>query len=752
MSEHDDTPRPDERPAAHPTEPIERPEELPLDSPARAVAPNRPAPPAPTQPAVPTQPPPPTEPLPPPPATPTEPVAAREELPDLDDITFSPRDEAPPAVVAPRKPRAREAPAGTALPASRYRTLAAFADALLPPGGTIVESASEAGVVERVDGLLRGFDPAARRAVERALRTIEWSSAVGRSARPFSRLGSATATAEAGRARASRIASRRRAAETVATLVADTFASTPLVEEVVGFTYGCATEGPTLDVAPLEVLSWPQIARDHVEECDVVVIGSGAGGAVMARELADLGHQVIVIEEGGTFTRRDAAGPPAERSLRLMRPAATTVARGAPDVALGVGWGVGGSTLASAGSAFRAPDAALARWEKDGIPGVDPAGMAPFFERVERAMRVQPTPEDLVGAGARAFARGAAAMDVRGALVTRMIEGCRGCGVCTAGCPTDAKLSTAHTYLPRAQRNGATIYAHARAERILVEGGRARGVVASLVDARTREPRATLTVRAKLVVLAAGALHTPALLLNSALGNGTGLVGRGLRVQPFAAVAGVFAEEIRDWVGTQQPYAIDDWLESHHVLVEYAAAVPSLVAHRFDGAGVPLKEMIARLGSIGMANVTVADTSEGTVGRDGSVRYRLNEPDARRLVRGIANCAEVFLRAGARTVYTGLPGVDPVSKVDQLRGLDEERVRPAALRLEAHSPMGTARMGPDPARSVVGPWGEVHGVAGLFVADASVVPGPLGVPPQITVMALATRAADHIQRNAGSYF
>ncbi len=654
------------------------------------------------------------------------------------------------------------APLGTAVPAGpralsrrRFRTLAKFAEALSPPGGSIPSSASDVHVAERIDVAAAEFDRAVRKRLAILLTVWEWLPLFSRHLRPFSRLSLQARTAFLERTSRSRVAFRRQPFTFLKLACFNQWASTPPVEEAIGFTYSCVTRDPPRDGAALEILSWPQIDREHLEEADVVVIGSGAGGAVMAKELAESGMSVVVCEEGAYFTRKDFAGPPWEWVQRLYRANGTTVALGLPTIPLPLGKGVGGTTLINSGTCFRTPDKVLNAWASQwGIEAIDPEAMTPFFERVERIMHVTTVPEELLGENARVFRRGVEALGLHGAPMARNIDGCRGCGVCAFGCPSDAKQSTHISYLPRAQRHGASIYARCRAERIIVEGGKARGVVASLLDP-SGQPRARLTVRAKIVVVAAGAVHTPALLHRNALANRSGQLGRNLRIHPAAGIGAWMPEDVFGWRGTLQPYYVDDWHASHDIMIEVTSSVPGIGAGTMPGSGVFTKEILGQYKHLASAGLFVSDTSSGRVRKVGSgepvVTYRLNKLDTRKLVRGIVHTAEIFFAAGAQQVFTGLPGTSFVKHPKELEDVKEEAVRPGALRLTAFHPVGTARMGANPADTVVGPWGEAHDVANLFVADASVLPGCPTVNPQISIMAFATRAADNIVRHGGSY-
>lgn len=683
-----------------------------------------------------------------------------DDLPSLGDLLFEQRTPPPsdptplPTVRLPRPAsfdpadRTMKEARPRALSPRRFRTLAAVAEAIVPRGGEIPHSASDVGVPERLDALLAGLDPSARKLLDRSLRAWEWSTVFSRSLRPFSRLSPAARAAATERARKSRIPIKGQILQALKHYCLNTWASTPPVEEALGYTYSCLAAEPPRDGPPLEVVSWPEVSRDHTETCDAVVIGSGAGGAVMAKELAEAGLSVVVLEEGGYYTRKDFTGPPWHRLLRFYRAGGTTIALGNPAIPIPMGKAVGGTTLVNSGTCFRTPPRVLDRWGNEfGIEGIDAEAMRPLFDRVEKVLRVKPVPEELLGRNATTFRRGVTRLGLHGEPIRRDIEGCRGCGVCAFGCPSDAKQATHISYLPRAQRHGATIFAHARAERILVEGGRAAGVVASLLDPGSGEPRVTLTVHARIVVVSAGAVHTPALLGANALGNRSGQLGRNLRIHPAAGIGAFFAEEINSWRGTLQPFYVDDW-HAEDIMIEVTSTIPSIAAGTAPGVGLYAKDFVARLPHLASAGLFVSDTSSGRVIRrrsgEPTIIYRLNRTDARKLARGMARVCEIFLAAGAKSVMTGLPSIPAVSKKEDVERLASGDVARSALKLTAFHPVGTARMGVDPARSVVDPWGEVHGVPGLFVADGSMLPGCPTVNPMVTIMAFATRTAEHL--------
>jgi choline dehydrogenase-like flavoprotein len=488
------------------------------------------------------------------------------------------------------------------------------------------------------------------------------------------------------------------------------------------------------ELAPVDELA--PGARLHP---DCVVVGSGAGGAVVAATLAEAGRQVLVLEEGPMVTTGDIRRwSVAERTLRLYRDSGTTATLGRPPVALPMGRCIGGTTTVNSGTCFPPPDTVLEAWARGGLGALSPANLAPLVREVEEVIGVRRIPEAIAGGNARAAQRGAAALGMPGELLSRNERGCIGSGQCPMGCPQGAKQDMRMTYLPRAARAGASILAGARALSLLVEDGRVRGVEAEPVDAVGRVRGERVRIEAPLTVLAAGAVHTPALLLRARLGGDH--VGRHLAIHPATEAAALIEESVEGWHGVQQSYAIHP---EPGVTIE-ATFPPGGTALRYLPLnGAALKEAMSRLGSAVLLGVMVVDAGNGRVRVTPRgmplVTYQLGADERGRLVRGLAHCARVLRAAGAAEVLTplrGLPvlaaGADPVLL---------ERADARQLTLAAFHPSGTARMAASPEQGVVGPDGRVFGVRGLAVADASLLPSAPGVNPQVTIMALALHVA-----------
>jgi choline dehydrogenase-like flavoprotein len=483
------------------------------------------------------------------------------------------------------------------------------------------------------------------------------------------------------------------------------------------------------------IVSGRAIAGERTVRVDACVVGSGAGGAVAARELAEGGMRVAMLEEGEWRDTDDFNARPREMVPRLYRDGGQSATVGTPPIILPLGRGVGGTTVVNSGTCFRTPATVLERWGRElGLDELTEAELDPFFRRVERELNVSQVPPDLAGRSAEVVRRGVKRLGWSGDYIYRNARGCVGSGVCAFGCPTAAKQHVGITYVPHAWAAGATTYTGARARSIELRGGRARAVVARTIAG------GRLRVECEHVVVACGAIHTPLLLRRSGLRAAR--LGRNLAIHPATAVRAWFDEEIDMWRGVPQSYYVDEFVEEG-IMLEGAAGPPDQIAMSLPGHGAPLAQLMVRYRSMSQFGVMVSDSSRGEVRRllgRPLIRYDLNQRDADLFKRGLERLAEIYWAAGAREV------VLPVRGLPTLRGGDsaplrEARIRPRDLELMAFHPLGTAAAGRDPRRSVVDGSGRVHGVRGLHVADASVLPSSPGVNPQITIMALSTRLA-----------
>lgn len=516
------------------------------------------------------------------------------------------------------------------------------------------------------------------------------------------------------------------------------YAVAPEVETRIGTVTECALADGTLP-EPAGSLGETE-PRGEGEECEVVIVGSGAGGAVAAATLAEAGVDVLVLEAGDHYNRDNYPADRLEAIRTLYREAGLTIADGRPPIPVPVAKVVGGTTVINSGTCFRAPDSILEEWRSEfGLSWAH--DLDEDFAEAENFLRVTQLDPNRMGRNGQLAMEGAASLGLSGGPIHRNAGNCVQCSSCPYGCAIDAKRGMHVSYLPRAVAAGARLRSGVEAQRVLIEDGRAVGVACSVNDASGRNR--PYTVRAKRAVIAAGgAFGTPELLLRSGLGGGQ--VGRNLRIHPACWVGARYEEDVRGWDGVMQSYYVDQWEESLGVLLEATFTPLAFGGAWLVGTGSEHQQAMLDFGRIGSIGVQLRDTSVGAVGlaNDGALRasYRLNNEDAHKVNFGIARAAEIHFAAGATEVYPNIPRAG-VLRPDDLATFEATRFMPSELRLEAFHPMATARISADPRRGVCAPDGAVYGTTGLYVADASLFPTAVGVNPMMTIIAFAKQVS-----------
>jgi choline dehydrogenase-like flavoprotein len=510
------------------------------------------------------------------------------------------------------------------------------------------------------------------------------------------------------------------------------------IRDAVGYEMSCEVADGMPPVAPggLGDLRPPAGGED----CDVAIVGSGAGGAACAAILAEAGLDVLVLEAGAYMDSRSYPDEPLAALSALYRDGGLTIAEGRPAIPTPVGRAVGGTTVINSGTCFRAPEHVLAAWrERHGITWA--TELAGDYAEAEEIMWVRPVDPERMGRNGQLLREGADALGVRHEPLRRNAGGCFQCSSCPSGCRLDAKRAMHVSYLPRAVAAGARLRSGVEAHAVSFDGDRATGVrCTAYVNGRGRP---FLVNARRAVVLAGGAFGTPELLVRSRFRAPGGQLGRNLRIHPACWVGARFDEEVRGWEGVMQSYAVTEW-EPQGILMEATFTPLAFGAQWLPGTGRAHHERVRDYDHIASTGVHLSDRSAGRVGlaRDGSLRvtYRLTGEDAGRLVFGIARAADLLYAAGATEVYPQIAGI-PIIKKGRIAELEASPPPASALRLEAFHPMGTARMDADPARGVVGTDGAVHGASGLYVADGSLLPSSIGVNPMMTIIAMASRVA-----------
>jgi choline dehydrogenase-like flavoprotein len=485
---------------------------------------------------------------------------------------------------------------------------------------------------------------------------------------------------------------------------------------------------------------------------DVVVVGTGAGGSIALRELARAGLKVIGLEEGGANTYADFNQREDEMLPLLFQDMG---GRTTSDLTIRVlqGRGLGGSTVHNTNLCKRTPDEILEDWARHyHVAGAMPKDLAPAFEQIERDLSVSQIPAALQNGNNAVLRRGVEALGWRGGMLKHNRIGCQQSGFCELGCAYDAKQNAAKVVIPQAVMAGAEVYTDAHVERIVTRGGDVGGVRGHLVGPNG-DRRGELNVLARVVVLAGSAVGSAAIALASGLPDPHEQLGRGLRLHPGGVVAGKFDQPVNAVRGIPQSYECTEFLSfeertPRRVWIVPAFAHPIGTASTLPGFGAAHMRAMRDFNNLSVLTAMVHDETSGRVklDRDGrpSLDYELSVRDKEQLGLGLVACARILFAAGARSVT--IPAIVPwhIDHVRELEGIDLRTTDPRTFPLTAVHPMGTMRMGEDPATAVVSSTGEHHQVRGLFVADGSLFPTSIGVPPQISIYAFALHLAKHI--------
>jgi choline dehydrogenase-like flavoprotein len=508
------------------------------------------------------------------------------------------------------------------------------------------------------------------------------------------------------------------------------------------------------------VVEGREIGRGFAETCDVVIVGSGAGGAVMAAILAEAGQRVIVLEEGPHYTPAEyGAFRPTESMRRIWRESGLLVALGlgqTPVIGLSAGRCVGGSSVLTGGVCFRIPSNIHAQWVNElGLDELSEKSLESAYQEVERRIRVAEVPESMRSEATRRFVHGAERLGIAMHSMKRNTEGCVGNGRCNFGCPSGAKLSVDVSYLPAAIARGGRVVSDALVERVIVDHGRAVGVRGRLLGGPEGRPSSPFEVRARAVVVACGTLHTPILLLRSGLGRSTPSLGRNITLHPALRVSALFDHVLDGWNGALQSVYSNQFARDGITLVGVYSAV-NVLAAALPGAGATHRRFVAEMPRHGIFGAMVHDEGGGAVrlgpGREPVLSYRMAARDLARLRRSITILAEMAFAGGASELYLPIFGQAPVRSVDEVRKLEQAPLDARRIECIAFHPLGSARMATDARRGVVDASGQSYEVEDLYIADGSILPTSIGVNSQVPIMTMATRLAwrlaERMQRSA----
>ncbi len=487
--------------------------------------------------------------------------------------------------------------------------------------------------------------------------------------------------------------------------------------------------------------------RDTV---DVVVVGSGAGGANTALRLAEKGLKVLVLEYGGDKKPQDFSQEDAVALPMLYHESGMRLVSGDANFPLLAAKTLGGSTVVNSGICFRSPRHILDGFVRDqGIHWAEPDVIDPLFGWVESYMKVAPNPDHVLNTHNLTTRSAYQKMGWHVATIPRNAPTCVGCGVCNWGCPSGGKYSVDKAQIVEGMERGMRVLTRARVDRIRMKKGVATGVEGTLIEEDSHTERGSFSIAARAVVVCAGAIDTPLLLQRSGLGGPDEGIGRGLKIHPPVGVFGYFPDRrIEMWNGVTQGIYSDQFMDEG-ILLESAASIgPAIWFGAATGLDVDTFEWMRMMPHLALSGCMIHDEGEGTV-KNGpfgkaTIKYHYAENDIRRLRRGMMAVAEAYFTEGAAAVIPGIKGGGPVRSMAELERTLKHVTHASQLQTYASHPQATVRIHQDPKRGPVSPQFNLHKAPNVFVADASIFPDCLGVNPQITIMAAARLAGDYV--------
>ncbi|MFZ2493338.1 MAG: GMC family oxidoreductase [Thermoanaerobaculia bacterium] len=492
---------------------------------------------------------------------------------------------------------------------------------------------------------------------------------------------------------------------------------------------------------------------------DVVIVGSGAGGGTVASELAPLardGKKILVIEQGPRFAKGEFTGRELEMAPSLYQDEGGFLTKDGT-MTLAFGRALGGSTVVYTGTSMQPPARVIRNWD---VPGLTHSDLDQRARKYAIQNNVHLLPAEELNDNNKLFVEGCRNAGLHAEQFPINVKGCRGASVCNLGCPHGAKQGTDRVQLPVAE--GAGVEVVTRAEALRLEE---RAVVV-----RVSEQRAGLKglpsewapgdyrVTAGTVILAGGAVGSPALLLRSNLAGLPKRVGEGFTCHPAHILVGEHAREITNDVGHPKSFFLDRAVEEGFVL-ETCMYFPFTTAKNLAGFGAPHSTLMHAFPRLQMILVLACDKAVAgnrvAVDRDGTpvVHYRFTRETIESLVRATRASARIFFGAGALRVHA--PSADPplierseAGRIDEL--IDVRHFKPGKISVSAAHLMGGCGMGGNASDSVTDSRGVVHGRPWLRVADSSLFPDSLEINPYLTIMALADRVAEGVLEDAGA--
>lgn len=503
---------------------------------------------------------------------------------------------------------------------------------------------------------------------------------------------------------------------------------------------------------------------------DLCVIGSGAGGSMAAMVAAEAGMRVVVLEPGSFMT-------PDKMNQRenTMLPKLLWEAGGRTNTDRNIhiyqGKGVGGSTLHNLNLIKRIPTEILQHWiHSRKLNHLPLSTWDSLYAEVESLLSVSDITPEMMNQHNRIFQQGIQQLGWKGGLMKHNRTGCVGSGFCELGCAYDAKNNASKVLIPRLIKANGEVFTHCLATQISHQNGIVDGVKAVVIDPENYRILGEVIVQANQVCLSASATASAAIILRSTIPYPGGTVGQTLRIHPATLVAGEFDVPIRAWEGIPQSFECTEFLNFEQAIAQEKSGKPASSAEKANrlwlipafahpvgtatflpGYGKEHQTTMERYENIAVITSVLHEHSTGTIKNTGKtefqIDYQLISEDKQELVKGLQASAEILFTAGAKKVMIPTyPRLELLTKND-IQKISIENTLESGLELAAVHPMGSIPMGDDSVTAAVDSSGRFRHIKGLWIADGSLFPTSIGVPPQLSIYAMGLHVGKNIATN-----
>ncbi len=502
------------------------------------------------------------------------------------------------------------------------------------------------------------------------------------------------------------------------------------------------------------------ITENKVINTQICVIGSGCGGATVAKKLTDSGLDVVVLERGGYYPAGDmdqrelnmAGKISANRNLETNQDGGNLLASG---------HNIGGASVHYWADSYRTPQFKLDQWSNDyGITGHQADDLAPAFDEIEKDLHIHRAKDENFNTMNKLLKQSAEELHWHGHRIPQARHYCQKSGHCMQGCMYNAKQSQMITNIPKAISQGAKVFADAEAGEFIFEGGKVKSLVVHMIDRKTNKPNGIkMTVNAEQFVVAAGGFNSSYFLMKQGLQEKLPQLGKHFSMNPSTMVHGLYEQNITLWRNIPAAYGIDHFMQRTFKGDEYQEGgyllmpnqiQPALFAAMLPGYGEVHSDLMLQMPNIG-GTISWVDDVETELGEiqindDGSKKifYEYGPLTQKILKDSIHKQAILQFNAGAKKVIIGGHQGITLESLEDLPKLDELLVSAGGLFLASPHPGGGCRMGKDATDSVVDSNHKVHGLDNVFVSDSSVFPSSSALDPSLSIMAFSHIAAKSI--------